>query len=142
MSVLAPGADAVRRTPADEVIVQAGEQRSARIESLRALAALAVVACHAWGFSTPARLDTFHSRLVLGLGFLGVVVFFTLSGYLIYRPFARRDFGDGQPVRLTRAHLAHPECTIAKINWESLLMSYFSFQLSAIGYQHSALSFS
>jgi peptidoglycan/LPS O-acetylase OafA/YrhL len=84
-------------TPGDgDVVVQAGERRSARIESLRAVAALAVLVSHVWLYSHrfgPASYDSFPARLLAGGGF-GVQLFFALSGFLIYRPFARRSFGD------------------------------------------------
>ncbi len=83
-------------------VVQAGERRSARVESLRAVAALGVLVSHAWlyagGFGAD-RSDTWLHRAVTGGG-LGVQLFFALSGYLIYRPFARRDFGGGRPIDL------------------------------------------
>jgi peptidoglycan/LPS O-acetylase OafA/YrhL len=86
------------RTPQ---VVQAGEVRSASIESVRALAALAVLAGHVWIFSHPPQLwfDTFAHRLVYGGGF-GVFVFFGLSGYLLFWPFARRYFGGGERIDL------------------------------------------
>ena len=73
-------------------VTQAGELRSARVESLRALAALAVLSGHIYGYSHGFGLETFTERLLLAGGF-GVFLFFALSGYLIYWPFARRDFG-------------------------------------------------
>ena len=86
-------------------VVQAGEVRSARIESLRALAALAVLESHAWGISHGwyggAIADSFPHRVLLGGG-SGVFVFFALSGYLLAWPFFKRDFGGGQPIDLRR----------------------------------------
>jgi peptidoglycan/LPS O-acetylase OafA/YrhL len=89
-------------------IRQAGEQRSARIESLRALAALAVLIGHVAAVSLAlrpgvvvgAQLNVFE-ELLYGGG-LGVVFFFVLTGYLIYWPFAKRDYGDGGRVDLLR----------------------------------------
>ena len=87
---------------AGPAVVQAGEVRSSRIESLRAVAALSVVGAHVWLYSTlfgAASYSTLPRRLAAGGG-LGVMLFFALTGYLIYRPFARRDFGPGNPVHL------------------------------------------
>ena len=75
-----------------ERILQAGEVRLARLESLRALAALAVLTGHVWGgvhgYSTDATFGTFWRRLLLNGGD-GVFVFFALSGYLLFWPFVR-----------------------------------------------------
>lgn len=87
------------------VVRQAGERRAARIESLRALAALGVLVGHAWGwshgFNGAAIYGSYHGRVLLSGGF-GVFLFFALSGYLLYLPFARGVFGDREPVRLGR----------------------------------------
>src|SRR3954471_3733418 len=83
-------------------IDQAGEERLARFESLRALAALGVLAGHAWGLHHAYGLsgyDTLPERLVYGGGY-GVFVFFALSGYLLFRPLARAAFGAGERIDL------------------------------------------
>ncbi|MFL5843966.1 MAG: acyltransferase family protein [Solirubrobacteraceae bacterium] len=86
-------------------VAQAGERRLARVESVRALAALGVVVGHLWatsqGFDGEAILGSLPRRLVFGLTF-GVWVFFGLSGYLLFWPFVRRQFGDGGPIDLGR----------------------------------------
>jgi peptidoglycan/LPS O-acetylase OafA/YrhL len=88
-----------------EQVTQAGEVRSARIESLRALAALAVLGGHvfgqAHGYDPAQTLATLGDRILLGGGF-GVFLFFVLSGYLLYLPFARRDLAGGRAVDLRR----------------------------------------
>jgi peptidoglycan/LPS O-acetylase OafA/YrhL len=83
-------------------VLQAGERRIARVESLRALAAVGVMLGHAWGVAHgygQSAQDSYLARVIFGGGF-GVFLFFALSGYLLYWPFARRDFGGGAPVRL------------------------------------------
>lgn len=95
-----------RSTPAsDTQIVQAGELRSARIESLRAIAALAVLVGHVFGqaydYNRAETFATFMDRVLLGGGF-GVFLFFTLSGYLLFWPFAKRAFGGGDTIDLRR----------------------------------------
>lgn len=87
-----------------QVIDQAGEKRSSAVESMRALAALAVLEGHVFGTTRQyggGAYATFLDRTLLGGGF-GVFLFFALTGYLLYRPFARRDFGAGDPVALKR----------------------------------------
>jgi acetyltransferase len=90
----------VNRANPEVRVNQAGELRSARIESLRAVAALGVLTGHALIIShgvEPAYLN----RILLGGGF-GVFLFFALSGYLLFWPFARRDYGDGDSIDLRR----------------------------------------
>jgi peptidoglycan/LPS O-acetylase OafA/YrhL len=84
-------------------IDQAGEQRLARVESLRALAALGVLIGHVWGAHHrfgPFATDSLAARTIFGGGY-GVFVFFALSGYLLYRPLAAATFG-GERVDLRR----------------------------------------
>src|SRR3954451_10842988 len=82
---------------------QAGERRSARVESLRALAALGVLVGHAYGWSHGWNgvYASFHGRVLLSGGF-GVFLFFALSGYLLFLPFARASFGGGGRIELGR----------------------------------------
>lgn len=87
------------RAHGDPAIDQAGESRSRRIESLRAVAALGVLVGHVFVSTRIDAADTFLDRLVLGSGF-GVYLFFTLSGYLLFWPFAKRDFGAGNRIDL------------------------------------------
>ena len=83
-------------------VSQAGEQRSARIESLRAIAALAVLAGHVIVVAAPTEVnDNLLYKLLFGGG-LGVFFFFGLTGYLIFWPFAQRYFGEGDTVDLGR----------------------------------------
>lgn len=100
------------------VVVQAGEARSARIESLRAVAALAVLVSHVFLYAddfAPTAFDSFGDRLVAGGG-LGVQLFFALTGYLMYRPFARRDLGDGGPIDL-RTYARNRIVRIVPLYW-------------------------
>jgi peptidoglycan/LPS O-acetylase OafA/YrhL len=83
---------------------QAGELRLARLESLRALAALGVLIGHVWGAHHsygPAASDGFVARTIFGGGY-GVFVFFALSGYLLYRPLAEATLGGSRKVDLRR----------------------------------------
>src|SRR3954453_824914 len=78
-------------------IEQAGEQRSARIESLRALAALGVVVSHVYGatFAFGGTLYASFPHRVLFGGGDGVWVFFVLTGYLLFWPFASKIYRGG-----------------------------------------------
>ena len=114
-AVLDPGTQGAMSPPTDpslkpesagkgETIAQAGELRSARVESLRALAALAVMEGHIFGSAHaygPTAFDTYLHRALLGGGF-GVYLFFVLSGYLLYWPFAREAFASHDRVDLRR----------------------------------------
>jgi len=85
-------------------VEQAGEVRSSAVESLRALAALAVLEGHVFGQTRGygyGAYATVVDRALLGGG-MGVYLFFAMTGYLLYRPFARRDLGGGRPVAYRR----------------------------------------
>jgi peptidoglycan/LPS O-acetylase OafA/YrhL len=80
-------------------------RRAAGLDGLRALAALSVLSFHAWlyGFDHPsavARNGLFDK--VMFEARLGLVFFFVLSGYLLYRAFARAALTDGQRVDVRR----------------------------------------
>jgi peptidoglycan/LPS O-acetylase OafA/YrhL len=86
-------------------IVQAGERRSSKIESLRAIGGLGVLAGHIFGqsrhYQPSQTMNTYLHRLLFGGG-LGNFIFFALSGYLLFWPFAKRWFASGPPVDLRR----------------------------------------
>jgi peptidoglycan/LPS O-acetylase OafA/YrhL len=103
-----PAPDGSSSPPAGTVIPQAGEIRSARIESLRAIAALAVLVGHVVAESRALGATQTTStglplveRVLFGGGY-GVFFFFALTGYLLYWPFARRYYGGGATVELRR----------------------------------------
>lgn len=104
-------------------VVQAGEVRSASIESVRALAALAVLAGHVWLFANvgdPGRLvDSYPHRILYGGGY-GVFVFFGLSGYLLFWPLARRHFAGGDAVDL-RVYARNRALRILPLYWFAVL---------------------
>ena len=105
MRVIEPGArPTAAATAADEpLVVQAGQPRVARVESLRALAVLGVVVAHAmyWSSTPPRAADPVERILVLASQ-VSPFVLFVLSGCLLYGPFARRDLGDGGDLSLRR----------------------------------------
>lgn len=93
------------------------------VEGLRGVAAFAVLLTHVYLGGAPAG-----SSYDLGLldpvartaGTAGVVLFFTLSGFLLYRPFAAAvlDGRDGPPVR---AYLRNRFLRIAPAYWLAVL---------------------
>ena len=93
-------------TPQTATIDQAGELRYAPIESLRAVAALSVLLCHVTLFyivlatANQGFLDLSISEKLLYAGGFGVSLFFALTGYLIFRPFAKRLYADGRKIDL------------------------------------------
>lgn len=76
-------------------------RRFACFEGLRALAALMVVVHHASSFAGEARSPAPFFRTA-ALFDSGVIVFFVISGFLIYRPFVLAHL-EGRPAMRTRA---------------------------------------
>lgn len=78
--------------------------RDRRLDGLRAIAALSVLAFHVWLFR-PDRPRGMRSDLLDKAFFelnLGLICFFVLSGFLLHRPFARAALGGGEPVSTSR----------------------------------------
>jgi peptidoglycan/LPS O-acetylase OafA/YrhL len=91
------------------------------IDALRALAALMVLVSHGrreppTGFSQMTTLDAF-SRTGLGQG--GVVLFFSVSGFLIAGPFLRALL-HGNELPATRAYVARRAARILPAYWVAL----------------------
>ncbi len=77
--------------------------RSGALDGLRGLAALAVLCFHAWLYrpgGLPGPRHTLGSQVLFELN-LGLICFFVLSGFLLYRPFVAAAHG-GNPVDLRR----------------------------------------
>jgi peptidoglycan/LPS O-acetylase OafA/YrhL len=74
---------------------QRRDGRYPALDGMRALASLAVVFTHV-GYATGRSLDNDLIGPLLGRGNFGVTVFFLLSGFLLYRPFALYSFGGGR----------------------------------------------
>ncbi len=73
-----------------------GHPRSPLVDSLRGVAILLVVVFHAAG--TAGASTTGAAGAIARQGFVGVMIFFAISGFLIYRPFAAaRDGGRRAP---------------------------------------------
>jgi peptidoglycan/LPS O-acetylase OafA/YrhL len=95
--------------------------RLAGIEGLRAIAASSIVLVHVWDASTDGGLAA-----PLGISYavstlaVGVTLFFTLSGFLLYRPFVARIVR-GESRLPIRAYLHNRFLRIAPAYWFILL---------------------
>jgi peptidoglycan/LPS O-acetylase OafA/YrhL len=78
--------------------------RSSPLDGLRALAALSVVSFHVWLYRVgdPPGPRTAWFDKVLFEANLGLICFFVLSGFLLYRSFARAALTGREPVSLKR----------------------------------------
>lgn len=81
-------------------IEQAGEIRSTRLEAIRALGWFAVLGVHVLALALTQH--TYPYRIMFGSGVLAQYLFFAMSGYLLYLPFARRQLAGGRKVDVGR----------------------------------------
>jgi peptidoglycan/LPS O-acetylase OafA/YrhL len=112
---LSPGIDTTKRSP------QTGAshpRREARLDGVRALAALAVLCFHVWLY----RADRPHGERtelldqVLFHGSTGLICFFVLSGFLLYSAFARAALSGSEGVAL-RPYLRRRAARILPAYW-------------------------
>jgi peptidoglycan/LPS O-acetylase OafA/YrhL len=97
--------------------------RLAGVEGLRALAATSIVVYHCWRYSSPdgAPVDLGPlSRFVLPHLPVGVTLFFTLSGFLLYRPLAASVLRQTRRPRVRR-YLRNRALRILPAYWAILL---------------------
>jgi peptidoglycan/LPS O-acetylase OafA/YrhL len=71
----------------------------ASIDTLRAVATFGVVLYHSWLITGANRLDGGALRAIVSLGWIGVDVFFVLSGFVHFLPVAKRGSGGLGPWR-------------------------------------------
>ena len=77
------------------------QRRYAALDGLRGISALTVFAIHIWIYQLPNTVQLERdswAKLLLFEGRVAFVMFFVLSGYLLYRAFARAALGRGEPV--------------------------------------------
>jgi peptidoglycan/LPS O-acetylase OafA/YrhL len=106
------------------------------IEGLRALAASSILVFHCWFFSTPnemIRLGPLTS-FVPDLAF-GVTLFFVLSGFLLYRPFAAAVLA-GTRAPSIRRYLINRMLRILPAYWVILLLVGFVLQSAFVFLPH------
>ncbi len=93
------------------------------IEGLRAGAAGSIVVYHVWLYGSPGGAQElgYVSRFILPHLAVGVTLFFTLSGYLLYRPIAGALL-DRRPVPHVRRYLRHRAMRILPAYWVILAL--------------------
>src|SRR5215213_7819022 len=81
--------------------MEKSSHRQSALDGMRGVAALVVFAIHLWIYQLPnsmtPRRDSW-ATVALFEGRVAFVMFFVLSGYLLYRAFARAALGRGEPV--------------------------------------------
>lgn len=92
------------------------------IEGLRAVAACSILVLHTWSYAERARSVDLGdlNRFIPDLSF-GVILFFTLSGFLLYRPFAAAILRSGQLPSLRR-YFRNRALRILPAYWVILLL--------------------
>jgi peptidoglycan/LPS O-acetylase OafA/YrhL len=91
------------------------------VDSLRALAALAIVGYHALGFAGVVGSGSLGGRLATNLQ-VGVPVFFLISGFLLYRPFAKSRLL-AEPMPRAGAYAWRRFLRIAPAYWVALTLA-------------------
>ena len=102
-------------------MVRAG--RLSGFDGLRGIAALSVLTFHTWLYGAPGEplgVDVGHLRLLFSSLDLGVVLFFTLSGFLLYRGFAAVILGLSTRVDV-RSYALGRFLRIAPAYWVALI---------------------
>ncbi len=98
------------------------QSRFGALDGYRALAALAVVVSHAAAEAGLVRQGGEEAVALRYIGNVGVAVFFVLSGFLLYRPYAAAHL-DGTPARPLRVHLRHRLLRIFPAYWVVVMAS-------------------
>jgi peptidoglycan/LPS O-acetylase OafA/YrhL len=109
--------------------------RLAGIEGLRAIAASSIVLLHVWSASAANGALSTSSSVGDAISALsaGVTLFFTLSGFLLYRPFADRILRGESDLKI-RAYLWNRFLRVAPAYWFILL--FVSLALGAANVRH------
>jgi len=107
-------------------------------DGIRACAALAIVAFHAYVFST-VRFHTTGGRFLAHLN-VGVWVFFVTSGFLLYLPFARAHAGT-QPDPAIGRYALRRAARIYPAYWVALAFWLFVLPRTDLGGTASPLSY-
>jgi peptidoglycan/LPS O-acetylase OafA/YrhL len=108
------------------------------IEGMRAVAAGTIVLVHVWAFSSPSGTvpgaGDWRGNAISTLS-VGVTLFFTLSGFLLYRPFAA-SIARAVPHMPISTYLRNRFLRIAPAYWTILLLA--AVVLGSVGIRNSA----
>src|SRR5215210_1936605 len=91
------------------------------VDSLRAIAALLIVGYHAAFFSGLLAAGSLGTRITTNLQ-VGVPIFFLISGFLLYRPFAAAHLS-GEPLPRVRAYAWRRFLRITPAYWVALTLA-------------------
>ena len=110
-------------------------RRLAGMDGLRALACLTVLTVHTWQIG-PAGRSQFGAAWIYiePVATIGLILFFTLSGFLLYRPFAAA-IAEGRPLPNVRRYLRNRALRIAPAYWCVLLLAALTSTLAQPGNQ-------
>jgi peptidoglycan/LPS O-acetylase OafA/YrhL len=104
-----------------------GSARLGALDGLRGLAALGIVVLHVWMFDHGDANGGFDPQTALDMAFnelrLGVVLFFVLSGFLLYRPFLAAARGE-RPFPALRAYARRRAARLLPAYWFALAGSF------------------
>jgi peptidoglycan/LPS O-acetylase OafA/YrhL len=84
-------------------MTKATQRRYAALDGLRGVAALTVFAIHVWIYQLPNTVELRRGsweKMLLFEGRVAFVMFFVLSGFLLFRAFARAGLGRSAPVAI------------------------------------------
>ncbi len=99
------------------------QRRDAALDGLRGIAALTVFSIHVWIYQLPntveLRRDSWEKTLLFE-GRVAFVMFFVLSGYLLYRAFARAALRQGEPINV-RSYLVRRAARIVPAYYVAIL---------------------
>jgi peptidoglycan/LPS O-acetylase OafA/YrhL len=107
--------------------------RLVAIDGLRALAAACVLVYHVWRFAAPDgdEPDLGAASALMPHLWHGVTLFFVISGFLLYRPFAAAALR-GRPAPSVRRYLRNRALRILPAYWVVLLLTAFVLQTALV----------
>jgi peptidoglycan/LPS O-acetylase OafA/YrhL len=121
------------RSPLEHAVAPSFGRRLTGIEGVRALAASTILVYHVWLYASPGDEEPsvgYGTRFLPDLAF-GVVLFFTLSGFLLYRPFVSSLLrGETRPSFSN--YLRNRALRILPAYWVILLLTSFVLQSALV----------